>query len=100
MGIHGDPMGTQGVGEGQWRPMGTAWGPHADPAGPRGDPWRPHGDPWGGALRCRPRSEDTTTTTTQRASTAPCSHRAQGILIWSSCRTSHGTSPFVSTEKA
>ena len=28
------------------------------------------------------RSEDTTTTTTQRASTAPCSHRAQGILIW------------------
>ena len=48
MGIHGDPMGTHGVGEGQWRPMGTAWGPHADPAGPRGDPWRPHGDPWGG----------------------------------------------------
>jgi hypothetical protein len=34
-------------------------------------------------IRCRPRSEDiTTTTTTQRASTAPCSHRAQGILIW------------------
>ena len=47
MGIHEDPMGTHGVGEGQWRPMGTAWGPHADPAGTHGDPMWTHGDPMG-----------------------------------------------------
>ena len=93
-------MGTHGGGH------GDPWRPHGDPRRGHGGPMGEHsfartqartkrirfpglGYPPAsdiGArlpLRCRPRSEDTTTTTTtQRASTAPCSHRAQGILIW------------------